>query len=609
MPLVSKNRQAWMWLIPLLLLTTWLGARGLNSDPIWYDEYWSIYSAGGAHYGPLSASGIMQRLAREDPRQTPLFYLMLAEWGSFTGWTPAANRALTLLIGLLAVAWLYRLGGELASPMVGLAAAGVLGTSAFFSAYLHEIRGYSLYVLLTVIFLWVYWRMVYRRRRPGFLLQAALFLTVSGLLHTLYLAAAVVASVSLYHLFFAPKTKRWWQVALLLAAGAVSFVPWSIVGLSAMSRLNDIDQIFALDTGQILSGVLYEYSNGGVAFLALIAAYSLYTRGRAYGFVLFCGTGILVLSLLINLRIPLIIHIRYLLSLLPLLGLVVGLGIEQLGRRRVSAGLVLAIWLAAGVWNSLPVPYTGRNRFDLLADRLAERGRAGDILAFHAADFSWLQAPVLDYYMHPVPMSFVVMESLPGTENSDTFEQAARAFVDDAPRVWLGVSNRWPANFRLDVFHRILDENYLSCGEVPGFPDDARFNLYLYARTPHDFPLRFGEGIRARLLESLPTAAHDTLPVVLGWSVGGSVPANTYSMALHLDDSSGQLAAQADYGLPQPGASCQAVELPLGQLAPGDYTVLLTVYNWSTSERLPAENATTDEQGERLELGQLTVAP
>ncbi len=36
------------WLIALLLLTAALGARGLNADALWYDEYWSLYYAGGA---------------------------------------------------------------------------------------------------------------------------------------------------------------------------------------------------------------------------------------------------------------------------------------------------------------------------------------------------------------------------------------------------------------------------------------------------------------------------------------------------------------------------------------------------------------------------------
>jgi hypothetical protein len=608
MRLASNKHQTWIWVVPLLLLTAWLGARGLDADPVKFDEYWSIYSAGGAHYGPLSASGILQRLAEEDPRQTPLFYLMLAEWGLFTGWTPAANRALSLFTGLLAVAWLYRLGKDIASSKVGLVAAFVVGASSFFSFYLHEIRGYTLYVLLTVICLWSYWRIVYKEKKPGFWVQGALFLSVAGLLHTLYLAAAVVISLGIYHLLFAPKNRRWWHTSLLLVAGAITFLPWSIVGLNAISRLNDIDSAFALDAGQVITGVLYNFSNVSVALLALVAAYSVFARGRGFGFVVFCAVSILILSLLINLRIPLIIHIRYLFPLLPLIGLIVGFGAEQLATRGLSVALILAIWVAAGVWSSLPIP-SSDPRFDFMADKLAERGEEGDVLAFHGADFPWLQEPSLEYYMHGLDMDYVMMESLPGTEDGDTFEQAARDFIGDAPRVWLGINPSWPPNFRWDVFNQILDENYVSCGAVPGLPDDMKLKLDLYARAPDDLPLHFGEGINARLLESLPQPAQDTLPVLLGWSVDEAVPASNYSMALHLDDSSGQLVAQADFGLPQPGFTCQSLELPIEQLPPGTYTLLLTVYDWSTGERLPGENDATGEQGDRLALGTVTISP
>jgi hypothetical protein len=230
-------------------------------------------------------------------------------------------------------------------------------------------------------------------------------------------------------------------------------------------------------------------------------------------------------------------------------------------------------------------------------------------LAFHGADFPWLQEPSLEYYMHGLDMDYVMMESLPGTEGSDTFEQAARDFVGDAPRVWLGINPSWRPNFRWDVFNQILDEHYVSCGAVPGLPDDMKLKLYLYARVSADLPLQFGQGINARLLESLPESVRDILPVLLGWQVAQTVPASSYSMALHLDDNNGQLVTQADFGLPQPGFSCQSVELPVGQLSAGTYTLLLTVYDWGTGERLPGNNEATGDQGDRLALGTVTISP
>jgi len=125
--------RAWFWLVPLLLLTTWLGARWLNADAIWHDEYWSLFNAGGAQYGPLTPAQIWERISLYDAPQAPGYYLLLGGWGSLVGWSAFADRALSLLFGVLAVAWAYRLGRDLVSARVGLYAGAVLGTSAFFA--------------------------------------------------------------------------------------------------------------------------------------------------------------------------------------------------------------------------------------------------------------------------------------------------------------------------------------------------------------------------------------------------------------------------------------------------------------------------------------------
>src|SRR5262245_40462494 len=102
------GRRKWLLVIPLLLLTSWLGARGLNADAIWYDEYWSLYYAGGAHYGPITLGETWTRVAQTDIELNPPgYYLLLNGWGALVGWTEYAGRALSLLVGVLAVAFTY----------------------------------------------------------------------------------------------------------------------------------------------------------------------------------------------------------------------------------------------------------------------------------------------------------------------------------------------------------------------------------------------------------------------------------------------------------------------------------------------------------------------
>src|SRR5215216_3120094 len=123
---VGMKRRLWWWLIPLMLLVFWLGARGLNADPIWSDEYYSIYSAGLGPFGPLTPAGIWERIAGYDPWHTPGFFTLLNLWGRLVGGNPPALRALAMLLALLALAWTYRLGRDVMTPRAGLYAALVM---------------------------------------------------------------------------------------------------------------------------------------------------------------------------------------------------------------------------------------------------------------------------------------------------------------------------------------------------------------------------------------------------------------------------------------------------------------------------------------------------
>src|SRR3989304_4703644 len=51
----------WIWIVPLLLLLTALGARLLNHDLLFVDEYYSVFLTGGGPYGPVGPGIIYKR--------------------------------------------------------------------------------------------------------------------------------------------------------------------------------------------------------------------------------------------------------------------------------------------------------------------------------------------------------------------------------------------------------------------------------------------------------------------------------------------------------------------------------------------------------------------
>ena len=632
--LMASNRTyRWAWLIPALLVSAWLGARGLNADAIWYDEWASLYMAGSPPYGPASPFEILARSSAQ-PWQPPVYYLLLALWGSLAGWDVYALRALSLLAGLLAVAWTYRLGYDLARhgqsgrsevdpALVGIGAAVALGLSAFFIHYYHELRTYSYHALFAVIAVWAYWHWLTRRRswRADLILLAALV----GLLYSHYFSLLIIGALGLHHLLLAPKTRNWWRVpALMVAAGAL-FLPWLHVALTAPPEASVTDPVLreaALAPNQIVERLLFAFSNGATALLIVLAAAAWRRRGaRLVAFWLITAVGAASVG---NLAVRVLSELRYLIGMWPLLALLVGFGTAELARKRVSPALLLIAWGGGGIWASLNAAplmiafhapdsdtvnhsYAGAFRelpWRELRQTILARAQPGDALALHRPDAVWAVQGVFEYYFHDAPVRSKLLESLPGRDQDDEYLPSARQFIADAPRVWLAVDKTLPATFRLREFQRALAADYVMCEDVFDRPN---MRLSLYARRPSEpVPIAFGDGIGLHLLEPLVVSADRDLTARLGWLIAPDVPPATYSAALHVVAASGELVGQTDYGVPDGGFVCAASVISLRELPPGRYTLLAAVYDWRTGERLPGLSA-AGEAGDRLRIGEFDL--
>ncbi len=625
-----------LWLVVFtLLLTTWLGARGLQVDSIWYDEWWSLYTAGADPYPATSFAELINRtIEGRQAWQPPFYAVLLWGWGQLAGWTPFAARALSLLIGVLTVAMTYQVAvishqspvasQELPnqSHFAGVGAAVALGASAFFIYYLHEIRVYILHALFGVLVYWSYWRIQSRGLTRW---RALVFvITLTGLLYSHYFGLWSIGAIGLYHLLFVRKTRQWWLVYGLMLLAGLLFLPWLWTSLNAPQAPLAVDPVLreaSLTTGQLIERLLFMFSNGNIVLLIIAAAYSLRVA-RVIWFWLICLVGAAAIG---NLFIPVISEMRYLISAWPLLAVITGIGLTQLLRQRFVWMLALGLWALVGAWSSLNVSplmvafhspdsdtynnsYAGAFRqlpWQRLHDTLAPRTAEGDALALHRSDAVWAIEGVFDYYLHDLPLRPVIMETLPGSDQGDEYLNSARQFIADAPRVWLVVDKTLPSNFRLKVFRQALNESYTACGTLFDVPN---MSLDLYTRLPDaPFDIQFGEGIGLKLIAT-PLVINNTLEINTVWSVSEAVPPSTYSVAFHMLDSAGELAAQTDGALPGVGFTCQRTIIPLDQLPAGTYNLTVTVYNWSSGERLPAANHSSSETGERLPLATVELS-
>ena len=600
----------------ILLLATWLAARGLNADAIWFDEHWSLYYAGARHFGPLSPVELWTRVANEST-WPPLYHFTLAGWSALAGWSHFMGRALSLFCGLLAIAWTYRLGRTLfRSSLVAIGAAAAIGASALFIDYMHELRGYTYYAMLTPLFVWAYWR-VLTAKRPRKLEQAALVIGTAGLLYLHYFAALTLIVIGLYHLLFAPKNRRWWQVSILLAIGGALFLPWAGVVLADVGDATGDEnrQAMALTTWEALRELVYTFSNGSIAFAALIGTFALGAlRTRAGRFVWFWTLVALALALLVNGVLQALIHVRYLLGLWPPLALLFGVGISQFveatGQLPVSrtktATLILFIWIASGIAHSFDPAFVNdlhgaRRRIpwpelSRVLETVSSEGRSRDVVVFHVETpgQEWLTERSLAYYMHDLPQRHTQTEAIAG--QGDDYVRGAQTFIDDAPFVWFATMPDVPTTYHVEQFERALsNSSYADCGVV--FATD-RMRLELYAHPPgiDMYSGDFGD-IRMANLGPLRREGN-VLHVLLGWNVSRNAPPDTYSVGLHVLNADGTLAAQIDYPVPEPGYSCIPSAVSLANLPAGDYTVNVLVYDWRTGERLT--NAETDSDSVRL---------
>ncbi|MEP7287985.1 MAG: glycosyltransferase family 39 protein [Chloroflexota bacterium] len=618
--MLTAPRYHWSWMVWLLLLVTFLGLRGMSARTLSFDEYWSLYDAGVGRYGPLSPAEVWNRVANEDPWQAPGYSLILSGWNAVLGWTEFTSRMLSLSAGLLAVAGIYRLGRDAISPLGGLGAALTLGLSVFFTVYLRELRGYTLYVAFTILTVWGYWQLIAGHRKRYAERYAAIwfFAGMLGLFYIHYFSVFTAIAIAAYHLLFVPKNRRWWRPVLLMGVAFLLFLPWFGVAYAITAKNNlhqEVRRAIAVDSRTVTQFILYIFSNGSVALLAVVGVYSLRFRQRITGLAWFWAIGFLVIGLLINQVWGVVAHIRYLFGLWPALALIAALGIDRLAWSGLRPAVLFSVWIVACLWNTYDPAFIklfdnswDRLPWNVFAQTLAPHVQKEDKVIFllpYPGVYD-MYRPSLGHYTQDLPGEYLMLGAPGRPVVSDTYEQRAHELTQSRQRLWVGYDPSQDTDSA--AFDRVLVNTHILCNR---YAETPLLNLSVYAPLPdpaHNVRLHFGTDIDLTLLVDLPQVAGHSLSVMIGSSAKANVPANTYSIGLQVQDANGQLVAQKDYGLPVTEFACQDNEIVLDKLPPGHYTLMAVVYAWQTGERLPAQNMTIGAQGDRLPLGTFSIA-
>ena len=457
---------SWRWhagAVGVLLLAAWLGVRGLSFDAIWYDEWRSlVYIGKDAIYAAPDIAGTIPRvIAQSDALNPPAYYLLLSVWATLTGAHIVTARYLSVLFGVLTVATVYRAGTDMASRQVGFTAALILGTTALFSVFMHELRTYALAALVITLHLWLYWRCT----QPGTRRRGAIAFTLvtAVVLHTHYTAVLMVAGTFVHQLYTTLTTRRGWRLLGLYALAGLTLLPWGAVVLRSIALGNLQDRENTAMAASVLVQTLATYAGNGWWWLT--AGALLLALGRARLLWVYALGG-LAAYLLLNAVMPFACCLRYFVVMLPGLALLAGVGLARL---RVWGVGVAVLWAALGIvtaWNltyAHNVTNTPRWHYpwDVLHAAAADELQPDDTLLvlLPGGIAAWTHNGVAGYYF---PADDVrVIRTFRGISQEQTLTDI-NAAVTDSGRVWLAYKSSWQPYY-LTAIQSAVRERFPTC--------------------------------------------------------------------------------------------------------------------------------------------------
>ena len=591
-----------VWLttfIGLILIAVAIGAMGLQADSMWHDEQLSLLYAGGLTDTPINPLDTVTRIIERESGQAPFYYTLLSVWGSFLGWTVFAARLFSLMLGVLAIPWAYRLGADMHSPFAGLCSAIFLGASAFFSAYLHEVRTYSLLVLEILIVLTLYWRLL--NHKQSWLMSLIFVLVVTATLYTHPFAIGAIGALGLYHILFAPRKGTWWRLFILFGVSGILFLPWAVptLGVIANRVENNTRTLTIRTNAEVIRDMLHAFSNGIWGFLLLLfPSIPLLRKQHSVRLLWFTGLVFASVMLAANQASEMINHVRYLMPLLPAVALLMGIGLASLVRYRKVVIVILLAWSIVG-FISAPtfgdLFYTREEHivfhitfpFQQIADDIRSEALANDAIAYYIPYHSWAVHGIVDYYMDGIPARHVITDEL-GEGSNDPQAKIVRLdlFLGDAGRAWFIVDKTVEPDDLLAEYDKIIESRYVLC-ERTWDTEDVRIDKVAQIQELCDPPatplLSFGESVD--LLDFVHQQTDDYDIFYSLWS--SQVPADIYSMSLQFIDDEGNPVHQVDNPLPIGEFAYRIDRIPRDTL-PDDSPITVNgiVYAWQTGERL-----------------------
>jgi len=620
-------------LIALLLLI--LGAAALRfyrlgAQDIWGDEAFSI---------SLSQQPLSTVIAGAADTHPPLYPLLLFFWLRLVGASAFATRALSVLIGLLAVPLVFVFAQRLvpARPRVKWFAALLAAVSPLLIYYSQETRMYESVAVFALASTYFLLDLIPHPLQGKWGQAAPYFLTTALALYTHYSAFFVLAAQNVFALVRLRQDRaaltRWILVQLALIA---AYVPWIIVQTSFLSgkastRFDEwgwrgIEMIFgktflAFSVGLTVDFPVAQIATAVFLFFAALGVFAMVRQrgGREDPFAGFdpawlaplCFIVPVVVAYAVNPIMPFFFE-RYVLVALPGFIVTVALGLDFVAQHRAGAAIGIAglfvVASAFSLWNYYFNDAYAKGQYGQMMAYVASQAQPGDALILNNP----LQKPLYNYYAPRGIPAFYFPDGAPledpGTRQQ--FETVARSH----PRLWLvmfgnpaeydptGYLERWLGANAFKTFSRGFVDAALSLYVMPGAPT-----------IQHAAHATLGENIRlvGYDLDRAQIAPGETLQLTLHWQTAAPI-GQSYKVFTHLigamnPATNSPVWAQMDgepVGGSRPTSTWQVGEtmddryglLVPADAPPGEYSLEVGMYDPATLVRLPVR----DENGARV---------
>ena len=624
-----SSRTGLMWMVAVLLLAFAFGAHGLNAHPIWTDELYAISNMGGFD-PPYSPAQIIDSIAEYSPDHVPFFFLLGAGWAQLVGWSQYALRLFSALTGVLMIAWLYRLGGDVFNRRTGLLAALLMGTSAYIILYFHNFRMYPMLLMFAAMHTWFYWRLAhgYRVTRLTWCLFAA---TAAALVYTHMFSIVWLAGLGFYHLVFVSKRRRWFHIMLGWGISALCFLPYLPVLISGVQLASEKFNVTsaAASPGELIPSFFYLLGNGSAALFVLLAGLLAFVfwRRREAAVIKFMLLPLTMMTLIIlaNELIGLIPlnRMRYFLILWIPFVLLFAYGLGMMPRWRWVTALCLLLWGIAG----------------------AQFYRSDEILDYVGGMANARKYPPLQDYVYHLQGKVRPEDYLLGYSSSDyvnTDLRLGKSAADFYTELHLGIDggfirpgafggwlaeemrkrmNGWPYLLfaynpqdkpaRLEQALSRIQADYIGCDVIVDAPNlfvQRYINPVLNCEREEYAPIEYDNGINVIDRFARYVRESEVLQILTGWEVPDESLLDEYNVSLQIIASDWQNMRQEDLHLYEL-LPWNVIELSTEGLPPGDYRLMMILYHRNSGEKAGGLDLLSGETAKILSILSFTIEP